>query len=159
MLLNKIAACVKRMVSVPKVCLKDALSCLSCVYDTWVEVEQLLCFSKTAAMLKQFSVQRECAVLRAHTFWCFNCRYFQTLETCKEQEYKFVSKLFLLGKSKKMALQGHLRQPVPPELAQQRHKLLLCKQVQSETIMFLLLYCPSQRLPFADHTDAMQLLV
>jgi len=64
------------MVSVPKVGLKDALSCLSCVYDTWDEVEQLLCFSKTAAMLKYFSVQRECDVLRVYAFWCFNCKYF-----------------------------------------------------------------------------------
>lgn len=64
MLLNEIAACVKRMVAVPTVGLKDALSCPSCVYDTCDEVEQLLCFSKTAAMLKYFCVQREHAVLR-----------------------------------------------------------------------------------------------
>lgn len=68
MLLNEIAACVKRMVLVPKVGLKDALSCLGCVYDTWGEVEQLLCFSKTAATLQYFCVQRERAVLRIYAF-------------------------------------------------------------------------------------------
>lgn len=104
MLLNEIAACVKRMVSVPKVGLKDAPCCLSWVSDTWDEVEQLLCFSKPAAMPEHLGVQRECAVPRLCTFWYFNCKYFQVLEACKEQEYKFLSKLFLLGESKKRAL-------------------------------------------------------
>lgn len=53
-LLNEIAACMKRMVSVPEVGLKDALSCPSCVYNAWDEAEQLLCFSEPAAVLKYY---------------------------------------------------------------------------------------------------------
>lgn len=83
--LNEVA-CVKRTVSVPRVGLQDALSRPSCGYDALDEVEQPLCFSKAAAMLKDFSLHGECAVPRVCTSWWVNPKCLQTPEACKEQE-------------------------------------------------------------------------